>query len=194
ANANGWNNTDVTVSFTCADTLSGITVCPTSQTLGEGANESASGTAIDAAGNSASATVGGINVDKTRPTLTGAATTNPNANGWYSGNVTVHWTCSDALSGIAGNGGCPADSTITGEGSSLSASASVGDKAGNQTTTTVGSIKIDRTPPSTSASVPAVPASGWYTGAVQVTLNVTDSLSGVDTTYYSVDNGTAQVY
>ena len=44
----------------------------------------------------------GINVDETPPTLTGAPTTAPNANGWYDGPVTIHWTCSDALSGIAG--------------------------------------------------------------------------------------------
>ena len=35
-----------------------------------------------------------INVDETAPTLTGTPTTAPNANGWYNGPVTIHWTCS----------------------------------------------------------------------------------------------------
>ncbi|MDQ1426146.1 MAG: large repetitive protein, partial [Acidimicrobiaceae bacterium] len=130
-NGNGWYKADVTVSFTCGDALSGVATCSTAQTVGEGANQSATGSVTDAAGNSASTTNSGINVDKTAPTITGAPTAGPNADGWYMGNVTIHWTCSDALSGIQGT--CPADSVITGSGSALTASASVSDKAGNTT-------------------------------------------------------------
>src|SRR5207249_11487185 len=49
ANANGWYKNDVIVSFTCADSLSGIDNCSASKTLGEGASQSTSGTAVDAA-------------------------------------------------------------------------------------------------------------------------------------------------
>jgi len=43
-NANGWNNTNVTVSFNGADTLSGIDHCTAPVTLvNEGKNQSASG-------------------------------------------------------------------------------------------------------------------------------------------------------
>jgi hypothetical protein len=192
ANGHGWYDDDVVVSFTCGDSLSGIDTCPATQTLGEGANQSANGTAHDNAGNSASAGVSGINVDKTDPNLSGAATTSPNGNGWYKGDVTIHWTASDALSGL--DGAAPADSTITGEGNNLSASASVSDKAGNSTDTTVSGIKIDSTAPTTLASVPAPLESGWYAGDVQVTLNTGADLSGVDKTYYSVDGGAAQLY
>src|SRR5207237_1260204 len=118
------------VSFTCADSLSGIDSCPAAKTLGEGANQSANGAAVDAAGNSASAGLTGINVDKTAPSLSGAPTTSPNADGWYNGNVTVHWTASDGLSGI-NPATVPADSIITGEDAGLTASASVADRAGN---------------------------------------------------------------
>lgn len=191
-NGHGWYNGDVIVSFTCADALSGIDNCPASKTVGEGSSQSVSGTARDAADNEASATESGINVDKTSPELSGAATTSPNGHGWYSGDFTVAWSCSDALSGI--DGSCPANSTIPGEGDNLSAGASVNDKAGNSTTKTVSGFKIDRTAPSTSASVPAPLASGWYAGAVEVTLTGVDHLSGVDKTYYSVDGGSAQEY
>ena len=122
-------------------------------TLGEGAAQSVTGHAVDAADNSDTATVDGINVDETAPTITGAPTTAPNANGWYQGDVTVHWTCSDALSGL--DGPCPADSVITGEGDSLSATASIDDQAGNHSSATVDGIKIDRVAPTTTSDAPS---------------------------------------
>jgi hypothetical protein len=186
ANGAGWYNDDVTVSYTCADALSGVDTCPAAKTLTEGANQSASGSGSDAAGNSASDSVTGINVDKTAPALTGSF-----PGGWHTGDVTVSWTCTDALSGPVGQ---PADDVVTGEGTDLSSTATCTDKAGNTATKTVSGIKIDRTAPSTTADVPDPLASGWYADAVQVTLDGHDALSGVDTTHYSVDGGTAQDY
>jgi large repetitive protein len=192
-NGNGWYDGNVTVNFSCADALSGIADCPSDQTLSEGANQSVTGAAYDQAGNGQTALVSGINIDETSPSLAGAPTTAPNSNGWYSGDVTVHWTCSDALSGIAGS--CPADSVVTGSGDNLSTTASVTDKAGNQTTKTVSGLHIDRTRPMTTASVPdSTFPSGWYAAPVTVTLSATDNLSGLDTTYYSIDGGSAQTY
>ena len=54
--SNGQTITDVndtSVFFTCADQdgLSGVLSCPAAKTLGEGANQSAGGTATDAADN-----------------------------------------------------------------------------------------------------------------------------------------------
>ena len=71
ANPNGWNNTDVTVSFACSDALSGLAAGspPPDTILGEGANQSVTKSCADNAGNSASATVSGINIDKTPPSL-----------------------------------------------------------------------------------------------------------------------------
>jgi hypothetical protein len=192
ANANGWYDDDVIVSFTCGDGLSGIDTCPAAQTLGEGAAQSASGTAHDNAGNTASAGVSGIDVDKTAPELSGAATTDPNGNGWYQGDVAIHWTCSDALSGI--DGSCPADDTLSGEGGNLSASASVHDLAGNAANASVSGIKIDRTAPVTLIDLPVPVVDDWYAGPVEVTLNASDNLSGVGATHYSIDGGGPQTY
>ncbi len=76
----GWYNISTgapTVSFTCSDDTSGIPAgaCPAAHTFGEGADQSYSASVSDAAGNSASAGVTGIDVDLTRPALniTGAA-------------------------------------------------------------------------------------------------------------------------
>ena len=193
ANDNGWYDANLTVNFTCGDGLSGIKNCAADQTLSEGGAQAVTGTAYDKAGNSQTATVSGINVDETAPSLYGTVTSLPNGNDWYNGNVTVRWTCSDALSGIAGS--CPADSTVSGEGDNLTASATVTDKAGNQTTRTVEGIHIDRTAPVTAASAPDPTfPSGWYGGPVTVTLAASDNLSGLDTTYYSVDGGPAVTY
>ena len=183
-NANGWFNADVVATFTCADQagLSGVRSCPDAQRLGEGRAQSAGGTATDAADNvSDPLHLTGIDVDETRPTLSGAATTAPNENGWYRGDVTVHWTAADALSGIDGGG--PADTTVTGEGDDLAASAAVSDLAGNTRAATLGGIRIDRTPPSTDATAPA----GWQNTDVTVRFAATDALSGVAATRYSVD-------
>lgn len=184
ANPAGWYNADVTVNFICNDALSGIDACPAAQTFAEGANQSASGAATDAAGNTASAGVSGINVDKTAPTITGAPTTPANAAGWYNGDVTVHWTCSDSLSGVVA---CPPDSTVTGEDNGLSTGATLADQAGNSATTFVQGIKIDRHAPATTASVPDPFANGWYKDSVPVTLAAVDNLSGIYATGYRVD-------
>ncbi len=187
-NTHGWNNTDVVASFTTTDPLSGVATAAAGETFGQGANQSVTGTGTDVAGNSASDTVGGVNVDKTDPLLSGT----PSTTGWSRGDVTVTWTASDALSQLDGD--VPAPTVVKGEGDDLSASASVKDKAGNTTATTVRGIKIDRTAPSTSVSVPDPLPTGWYDKDVEVTLTGVDRLSGVAETFYSVDDGPAQEY
>lgn len=106
ANANGWNNTNVTVSFQCADAFSGLAAGspPAPTTLStEGAGQSVTGTCTDVAGNSASATVSGINIDKTPPTV--ACSASPNVL-WPPNNmlvpITVSVNVSDTLSGPNG--------------------------------------------------------------------------------------------
>lgn len=182
ANAAGWRNTPVTVTYSCGDALSGIDTCSPSATLNEGENQSATGTATDAAGNTASATVSDIDVDLTEPTITGTPS-GPKVGDWYTGDVTVAWTCEDALSGLAGT--CPAAETLTGEGDGQAASASVSDVAGNEASATV-TVKIDRTAPDTTATPAGEQSNGWYIGAPTVTLDAIDPLSGVAKTYYRV--------
>src|SRR5262249_30056301 len=98
-NAAGWNNSAVTLSWSCADSLSGAVAASVSQTIGsEGANQSATGTCTDNAGNSASDTQSGINIDTTAPTLTPAVSPNPVLLG---GSATVTSGAADTLSGLA---------------------------------------------------------------------------------------------
>ena len=100
-NANGWNNTDATVTFTCSDNGSGIASCTPAVTVTtEGAGQVITGTATDKAGNTATTSVT-LNIDKTAPLITASVSPAPNAYGWHNSDVTVTFTCSDALSGIA---------------------------------------------------------------------------------------------
>ena len=191
-NGNGWYGADVTLSFSCGDALSGAVACPTPITLSEGANQQVSGSVTDAAGNTVSATKTGINVDKTPPTLAGAATTQPNASGWYRNDVTVTWSCVDALSGI--DGVCPADAVLNGEGANLSAIATVNDRAGNGTSRTVSGIRIDRAAPSSFVTLGGTQINGWYVAPVIVTLTAGPDLSGIDKVFYAVDGGAPQIY
>jgi len=100
ANAAGWYNADVVVSFTCSDLTSGIASCPAPVTVStEGANQTITGTAVDGAGNTASASVA-INMDKTPPTLVvtspldGATVADPS--------LSITGSVSDSLSGVTG--------------------------------------------------------------------------------------------
>ena len=178
ANANGWNNTDVTVSFACADGLSGVNSCSSPTTLtGEGANQSVTGAVADKAGNTASATVSGINIDKTPPTITGSRTPVANANCWNNTDVTVSFVCADGLSGVDS---CSSLTTLTGEGANQSVTGAVADKAGNTASATVGNINIDKTPPTLSCAV--TPGAIWPPNHklvdVIASVTVTGGLSG----------------
>jgi hypothetical protein len=178
ANAYGWNNSDVAVHFDCSDGLSGVADCTSDSVLGsEGANQSVLGSVEDAAGNGASASVGPVNIDKTAPTISGGPSTAPNANGWYNGDVQIDWNASDALSGLDA---MPASHILSGEGENLGASSTVLDKAGNQATSSITGINIDRTVPSIMASVVnGTQVDGWYNGPVTVHFDCYDGLSGL---------------
>ena len=181
-----WYSDDVTVSFTATDDRSGVASKTADKALAQGANQSVTGTATDAAGNSASDTVSGINIDKTAPVLGGSF-----SSGWHTGDVTVDWTCTDPLSGPAAQ---PGDSVVKGEGGNLSATATCTDKAGNSTTTTVSGIQIDRTAPDHRCLGGGRLTNGWYDADVAFTLEASDNLSGIEGTVYSIDGGTAQPY
>jgi hypothetical protein len=184
ANINGWNNTNVTVSFSGTDSLSGIDSCDAAVVLSsDGANQSASGDCTDKAGNvSATATASGINIDKTKPTISAAISAGTlGLNGWYVSDVTVHFTCADALSGA---GVCPADQVLSTEGLAVSSTAqTVMDAAGNTSDlSNVVTVKIDKTAPTVALIGGPAHGNSYYFGSVPAapTCNASDAVSGLD--------------
>jgi parallel beta-helix repeat protein len=98
-NENGWYNKDVVVEFTASDEESGIdTVTQPVTILSEGTSQSVNGTATDKAGNSATATVSDINIDKTPPTIT---VTSPVDYELYALDMSLDFSAEDALSGVS---------------------------------------------------------------------------------------------
>jgi PKD repeat protein len=179
-NANGWNNTDVTVSFTAFDGGSGVNTVTGPITVStEGAAQAISGTATDLAGNSASVSLS-VSLDKTSPTLTfGAPSPASNLAGWNNTNVSIPFTAADALSGVASTT-VLSPLLLTAEGAAVTGSVTVSDRAGNNTSVTSPAVKIDKTPPAISAVVSPLPnADGWHNTDVTVSFSGTDLLSGV---------------
>ena len=129
-NSNGWNNTDVTGIFTCADDMSGVMFCgPEWRFNSEGAGQKFLGRGVDFAWNEERAGVGPINIDKTPPTV--SLVGGPANGGAYSfGFIPSAPTCSasDALSGLDGSCSVSGYSTAIG---THTVTASATDKAGN---------------------------------------------------------------
>ena len=140
----GWYKTDVTVRFVCADNLAVASCGPDATLTSDGAGQSVTGTATDAAGNTATVTVSGINIDKTAPTITFGG----NA-GSYTVSQTIAITCTaaDGLSGLASQtcaNVSAAAYTFSVGSHTLTATAT--DRAGNITTvTTTFTVTADTT-------------------------------------------------
>lgn len=184
ANSSGWHNASVTVTFDCTDATSGINDCPLPETVGEGINQNVTGVATDLAGNAASATVPGINVDLTPPEIRATATTEDGTEyvpgTWVNQLVTVTFECSDALSGITS---CP-DLHILSEGAGQSVAGMTNDIAGNSASATIGPFNVDLTAPMISASLMTADGQPYISGtwarqAVTVEFSCRDELSTI---------------
>ena len=115
-NGNGWNNTAVTVSFNASDNLSGIESLTDPVALpNEGEGQVVSGTAVDLAGNSASASVT-VNIDLTPPLV--AITFPSDGDTINDTSVQLQASISGSISGLAAiqvaNSGVPVFETLPG--------------------------------------------------------------------------------
>jgi hypothetical protein len=181
ANEHGWNNSDVTVSWTC-DAAGGTAVVAgtaTATVSDEGENQSVTGNCTDLAGNSASDTVYGISIDTQPPIVTGTRAPEANANGWNNTDVTVTWSCDGGLSGLQSVTG---PVTLVAEGKDQSATGTCEDRAGNTASVTIKNINIDTHGPSITWNGGPADGGQYYFGTVLAapTCAATDPLSGVD--------------
>lgn len=126
-----------------------------------------------------------IKIDKTPPTISGAATTTPNTNGWYNTNVVVSFSASDFQSGVASL--TPMNYIFANEGAHQSVAGTAIDNAGNSATSTVGNINIDKTPPTIAITSPQ--AKDYpHTASFNTTWTTSDGLSGMATSSGMLDN------
>jgi hypothetical protein len=107
-------------------------------------------------------------------------------NGWYRSGVGVTWNVTAPDSNVASSMGC-GPSTFTTDTAGVTLTCSATTTAGLSTSASL-TIKIDQTPPvTTAAATPAANSGGWNNTNVTVALTANDNLSGVDHTEYDLD-------
>ena len=175
-NSFGWNSSDVRVSFTASDLLSGLAFTSADVVVStEGGDQAIPGTAEDRADNSASASAI-VNIDKTAPQISAVPTVAANSQGWHNTDVVVRFEASDALSGIAENS---PDAIVSTEGAGQSVSGTATDKADHTASASV-LLNIDKTAPQITAATSIAPNShDWFGSDVTVSFAASDSLSGL---------------
>ncbi len=191
ANSAGWNNTLVTVNWTCTDATSGFadpSPCPSDESFGEADSPVPERmvTVADLAGNKSSFSRRGIKIDVTEPSASVVVAPDATTDGWNNSDVSADYDCADGGSGLDPTTPCPSDESFTEEGSYPAFSFSVDDNAGNTSAVaTRRAVKIDTTPPTVKvqlrngAGEPIAPnANGWFNQAVTVDYTCTDPTSG----------------
>jgi hypothetical protein len=180
ANDNVWNNSAVTLDWSCSDALSGAVSASDSHTLsGEGANQSSTGDCYDLAGNHNSDLQSGINIDLTAPVIAFVSRV-PVANpfGWANADVLVTWSCNDPLSGVVN---ATVTWLVTTQGLNQSSTGDCYDLAGNYNSNIQSGLSIDKVAPGIgySGQIPAANSYGWNRTSVVLSWNCSDALSGV---------------
>ncbi|HEV2762914.1 MAG TPA: MBG domain-containing protein, partial [Pyrinomonadaceae bacterium] len=195
ANANGWHNSDVTVTLSAADNEGGSGLRELVYSV-NGAVAYADATPVqipvsnegtttvvfyskDAAGNSEVAQTVTVKLDKTAPVISDVTRTPANAQGWNNTDVVASYTASDAGSGFASGQTEGGSLTFSDEGANQSRNINATDLAGNTATTEVGGINIDKTAPVIEATRTAPNAAGWNNSDVVASYSASDALSGL---------------
>jgi photosystem II stability/assembly factor-like uncharacterized protein len=220
----GWTNAPVTVTLTAVDagragvdhtyyTVDGggrLTYAVPFAISSQGSHHIAYWS-VDLAGNLESTREGYVNIDLTKPTVIVSGGVD---DAWHAADVTVQLTADDlGGSGLAGTeyrsyGTTAWQPTAAGDTFTVDAS-EVGDGphvyefcavdgAGNVSGVGSCTVKIDVTPPTTTATGLGDEYSGWTDTATPVSLSADDgaagACSGVDSIHYAVNGGTPQAY
>ena len=200
--AGTWSKDPVTVHYTATDSLSDIKSCTPDQIFSEdGANQTATGEAVDAVNLTQSISFGPINIDKTAPVTTAIAT-QPLYGAWNNNTVEIEFNSIDNVSGIDEvyykvNNETPVKTqssnfkaTIETEGIKQITFWAV-DKAGNKEADKTLTVQIDKSSPTLIKELsPNANQNGWNNTNVTLKLTASDLYSGVKEIYYQVgENG-----
>ncbi len=114
--------------------------------------------------------------DSSAPVITKVVTGTAGSNGWYTSNVTVTWTVTDAQSAVFVDSGCGVQTFAT-ETASTSSSCTAHSLGGSDSQSV--SLKIDMTAPDATLAPSGAPgANGWFVDDVTVATNGSDNISG----------------
>jgi endonuclease YncB( thermonuclease family) len=196
-----WSKDDVTVNLTATDDISGVAKTfysvdnadyqeGTTFTVANEGTHKISFYSIDAAGNTETANTTYVKIDKSAPVTTSDA-----PDKWSKDDVTINLTATYDISGVAKTFYSVDDAdyqegttfTVANEGTHKISFYSV-DTAGNTETANTAYVKIDKAAPVTTSDAPEK----WSKDDVTVNLTATDTLSGVDKTFYSIDDADYQ--
>jgi hypothetical protein len=179
----GWWYAPVTVTFTCS-APSGTSLplgCPIPVVLSSnGQGQAVSKTVTASNGGYASVTMNGINIDLTGPVISFKLTsTHPKSRwGWWSGPVTVSFTCTSP-SGTTLSGACPTPIAIATNGQHPELTDTISNSIGKSGAVTVPAINIDSTRPKVLIKGPR--AGATYAGpAPKASCHATDRYSGIE--------------
>ena len=145
-----------------------------------------------------------VNVpDNIPPVTTVSMSGTAGSNGWYRGTVQVTLTSTDVGTGVqssyyrvdGGSWGLYTGAfSVTGDGTHSVDFYSVDNSSNVESVKTIA-MKIDGTPPATTASATGTMGSGgWYTSPVDISLTGTDGISGLDQIKFRLDGGAWQTY
>ncbi len=184
AGTNGWHLGNVAVTFTVTDAESAIasqTGCDATSVTQDTSGVTFTCTATSTGGTASSSVT--VRRDATPPTLEfGAATPAANGNGWHNADVSVAFTASDVLSGIASTS-VPSPLEFTSEGMGMRRSVTVFDVAGNSATFETSPVSIDRTAPLITSNLAGTLGNdNWYTSDVQVGWSVNEIPTSLEST------------
>jgi large repetitive protein len=177
--ANGWYNAPVTVALAGTDGMSGLDACDASASYRgpDSASTSVAGTCRDRAGNAGTGSFP-LKYDATPPQAVATPSRAPNANGWYRSSLSVSFSGTDALSGLAS---CPQPQSYAGpDTASAVVTGTCLDNAGNGALASLP-LKYDATAPAATPTPSRDPnANGWYNAPLAVGFAGTDATAGID--------------
>jgi hypothetical protein len=218
AGTNGWFKSAVQVSLSASDNnQSGV--ASTSYSVDGGATQTYTGAfsignegvhqvnfwSVDVAGNTEDQQSVAVKIDWTGPTALHSVSGVLNPLGYYTSPVQVTLNSSDNLSGVANvyyrlNGGNTINYTgtftVSTDGTTQIDYSNTDVAGNNNLNWSTVIFRIDKTPPVTVATFSEnnLGNHGWYRGPVQISMSATDNVSGVQSTQYTIDNGTLKTY